>query len=203
MRLSLSRSFFCAIALASLSACHIGAPNPMPRGYSSYDKELKSVEGENARSVGYAYSNKKNDSVLQDMQYAASDLADKLDARLSFSSDEIYLSSPANTAFYNSFDHLLRDELTQRGYLLARTAGTDSVSVDFIARGDVPFCFAGDDNSEYKNLYLALAVNVDRKHTPEYVVGDFYEVPTYDFISAGNVRISPPSCESIEGQSEE
>jgi len=199
MRISTSHLLFCIIAITALSACHVGAPTPMPRGYSSFDKELKSVAGQDARDVGYAYSNQKNNSVLQDMQYAASDLADKLDARLSFSSDEIHLSSPANTSFYNGFDHLLRHELTQRGYLLARTESADTISVDFVARDDAQTCLADDHAGPYKNMYLALAVNVDRKNIPEYVVGDFYEVPTYDFIPAGNVKTPVPSCASTEG----
>lgn len=199
MRKPILRSLLCFTALFALAGCYGSAPSPMPRGYTSHGDTYKSAPGNDARDVGYEYSNNNNAAVLKDMRYAASDLAEKLDQHLSFSVDQVYLSIPANTAFYNSFDHLLRDELTQRGYLLAHENNKDSVPVELVAHTDVPFCLAENNDGPYKNLYLALAINVGKHNKPEHIVGDFYEVPTHDFIPAGNVNIKTPTCEGSKG----
>tara|TARA_R110002095_G_scaffold80630_2_gene69348 strand:+ start:356 stop:949 length:594 start_codon:yes stop_codon:yes gene_type:complete len=190
MRFILSLSLFC-LSSALLVGC-TGKPSPMPRGYASYDQHYKSAPGPKPHNIGYAYTNDDNSTALKDMRYAAQDLVEKLDKKLSFNVDEIYLRVPENTAFYNSFDHLIRDELTQRGYLLSNTP-VNAVRVDFVALDKVPECFASDSSGAYQNVYLALAIN-SVKGVPQDSFGDFYEVPLYDFHSASDVEIEMPQC---------
>ncbi len=194
MRTILSLSFLCCSTIA-LSGCS-GKPTPMARGYSSYDQVYKSAPGAKVKDVGYEYSNQNNATALKDMRYAAKDLIDKLDQKLSFSVDEIYLKISENSAFYNSFDHLLRDELTQRGYLLSNSPA-NAVSVDFIAMDNVPECYAGNSRGAYQTVYLALAINVAKGKAQDNV-GGFYEVPLYDFHKAKSMGIKMPKCEQLE-----
>jgi len=194
MRIILSLSLICLSSVV-LSGCS-GKPSPMARGYSSYDKVYKSVPGAKPKDIGYEYSNQNNATALKDMRYAAKDLVEKLDQKLSFSVDEVYLKISENSAFYNSFDHLLRDELTQRGYLLSNTP-VNAVSVDFIAMDNVPECYAENSKGAYQTVYLALAINVAKDKSQDNV-GGFYEVPLYDFHKAKTMGVKMPKCEVSE-----
>ncbi len=198
MRVILSLSLICFSSVALLGCS--GKPSPMARGYSSYDKVYKSAPGVKPKDVGYEYSNQNNVTALKDMRYAAKDLVKKLDQKLSFSVDEVYLKISKNSAFYNSFDHLLRDELTQRGYLLSNTP-VNAVSVDFIAMDNVPKCYAGNSKGAYKTVYLALAIN-SQKGKAQDNVGGFYEVPLYDFYKAKTMGIKMPECEVSDMEEE-
>ncbi len=184
-----------------LVGCYTDDPMPMPRGYSSYDKALKSVDGAKARNVGYEYSKENNEVALEALRFAAMDLVEKLDQKLNFNTDEIYLTAPASTAFYNSFDYLLRDELMQRGYIL-KSSAKDAVNIELVAKKLDVTCFEGEEfegekaSSDY-NIYLALAINVVDGVTqslPSDFVGGFYDIPLNDYRQAGNVKIDIPAC---------
>ena len=190
------RSFFSVSICLSLAlvlvGCRTNAPDPMPRGYSSYDKEFKSAPGADLREVisGEAY----NKSVIEDMRYAVRDLVEQMDGKLSFSVDELYLKNADHTAFYNSFDHLLREEMTRQGYLLTHSDTEDSVRIDFVAK-EAASCDGGEvDEGAYKRMYLALVIGVV-DDVPTDLVGGFYEVPTYGYVKKGNIKIDVPlSC---------
>lgn len=182
-------------ALILVSGCS-GNPGPMPRGYSSFDKVFKSVDGPKARAVGYEYSNEKNMEVMGAMQAAAESLAQKLDQKLSFSVDQVELKIPANTTFYNSFDHVLRDELIKRGYLLT-TSAKDSVPVELVAKHADPSCEDDTMSDDAGRVYLALAIDEDEDGAPKDIVGGYYTLPLYGFKSVNNVDVDPPVCGGI------
>ncbi len=178
-------STICLSFILVLAACYSDAPTPMPRGYSSYDKPIKSVDGAKARNIGYDYSSENNKAALDALRSAAKDIALQLDKKLTFGSDKIHLKIPANTAFYNSFDYLLREELMQNGYIFVNSQD-DAVQIDFVAKRPGPNCELG-------NIYLALAMNVV-DDTPSDVVGSFYDLPLYGYRPAGNFNIDVPQC---------
>lgn len=201
MRRSLFAHGLCLSSLLLLGACGTLDPMPMGRGYSSYHQPYKSVEGVPARGVGYDFSVESNQAVVEDMRYAAIDLVEKLDEKLSYVSQDIYLESPAHTAFYNGFDHVLREELTQRGYVLT-TSPDEALRITFVAqnpdrmetatydvkksRNGVTLEKVGD--VPYADLHLALALNVTNGASSDYVDG-LYHVPLYDFKPAGHVKL--------------
>jgi hypothetical protein len=172
-------------ALTAMAACNIHDPLPMGRGYSSYNEPYKSALGAPARDVGYGYSNEANKIVIASMRPAVEDLVEKLDQKLSFNIDAINLRQPAHTAFYNSLDHLLREELTKRGYLLS-IDNDDAVTLDLYANDDVAVC-KGDA------VYIALAIDVI-DDAPSDIIGGFYNIPKYDFIPAGHLKVDVPTC---------
>lgn len=173
-------------ALSAVAACNIHDPLPIGRGYSSYNDTYKSAPGAPARDVGYSYSNEANEEVLASMRPAVEDLVEKLDQKLSFNIDAIYLKQPSHTAFYNSLDHLLRETLTERGYMLS-IEDEESVTIELYANENVPACH-GDA------VYLALAIDA-QDNVPSDVVGGFYNVPKYDFKPAGHLKMNAPSCD--------
>jgi len=186
-------SFFslCCLAVLSLGACD--HPNPMARGYSSYGEVYKSAPGPSVGDIGYKYSYKNNEAVLKDVRYVARDLVEKLDKKLAMSVDEIYLKVQSDNAFYNSFDHVIRDELTKRGYLLVN-APINTLTLDLVVEDDLPEC-TGVDQGEgvYRTLFMALAINVI-EGMPQDMVGDYYEVPTYDFSVGDNSGVKVSLC---------
>tara|TARA_R110002072_G_scaffold287170_1_gene452458 strand:- start:721 stop:1266 length:546 start_codon:yes stop_codon:yes gene_type:complete len=175
-----------------LSGC-MDNPMPMGRGYSSYKEPYKSVKGAEARDIGYDFTVMKNDQIMDSFRYIARDLVDQLDHKVSFGVDEIYLATPAHTAFYNSFDHVLRDELTHRGYLLANSP-EDALRIEFVAREDIPACMMSDVDDAYQKYYIALAIDVVNK-VPSDMVGGFYVAPSYDYKPAGILKFDIPACE--------
>lgn len=177
------------LSIPALVACQTGDPGPMGRGYTSYNQLYKSAPGAPARDVGYDYTNEDNRAVLSQMRYVAHDLIERLDNELSFDVDEIYLSAPAHTAFYNSLDHLIRDELTARGYILSDTPA-EAVYVEIFAKDDVSQC-QGD------KLYVGLAMDVVDK-SPATIIADFYDVPQYDYKPAGHLKIPAMNCDAKE-----
>jgi hypothetical protein len=191
-----SFSALCCCAVLSLSAC-ADYPNPMARGYSSYDEVYKSAPGPAVDDIGYEYSYKSNEAVLKDVRYVARDLVEKLDKKLAMGVDEIYLKVQSDNAFYNSFDHMIRSELTKRGYLLAN-APVNTLTLDLVVQDNLPEC-TGVEQGEgvYKTMFLALAINVV-EGMPQDMVGDFYEVPTYDFEAGDNSGVRVSLCPEQE-----
>lgn len=184
------------IATGIVAACS-GKPGPMPRGYSSYNEPYKSAPGEKAKDIGYDFSAEKNQSVLQDMRYAAQDLVERLDERLAFDTDEIYLAAPANNVFYKSFDHLLRAELVHRGYTLALTP-ENLTRVDFGVLENVKECekrpvIESDSKTPYRTAFLQLAINLGQSEETETVDG-FYEVPLYGYKQSNAYDVIVPNC---------
>lgn len=187
---------FCCCAVLSLNAC-MEHPNYMARGYASYDQEYKSAPGPAVNDIGYEYSYQNNKAVLKDIRYVAHDLVEKLDKKLAPGVDEIYLKIQSESAFYNSFDHAIRGELTKRGYLLANTP-VNMLTLDFVVVDDLPEC-TGVEQGEgvYRKMFLALAINVT-EGMPQDMVGDYYEVPTYDFEDGDTAGINLSLCPEEE-----
>lgn len=201
MRYSLP--FFFSISLFALSACSTGAPNFVPRGYSSYDQTYKSVEGKKANSVGYEYSNEKNKTVTNRIQGISGALVSQLDENLSFENDRIYLEKPKDSVFYNTFDHALRNELISRGYIVEPQKTEQTRNVSFVAHHAKAPCTNTPVKGTVEStpLYLALAVDVDRHNNPAHIVGGVYDAPIYGgFSPTGNVKINqntekPDDCD--------
>ncbi len=192
-------SFLSLVIIVGLLGACSGKPGPMPRGYSSYKQPYKSAPGEKAKSIGYEFSAEKNQSVLQDMRYAAQDLAERLDERLAFDTDEIYLAPPANNVFYKSFDHLLRAELVHRGYTLA-VRPESQTRVDFGVLENIKECnkrpvIESESKTPYRTAFLQLAINEDHEGETETVDG-FYEVPLYGYKQSNTYKVIVPNCET-------
>ncbi|MBI1300821.1 MAG: hypothetical protein GC137_04090 [Alphaproteobacteria bacterium] len=191
---SLSRLSLFVIVVFALSACQTSTPNHIPRGYSSYKQVYKSAPGPRVEGIGYDYNPQDNQTVVNDMRYAAKNLVEKLDQELSYSVDAVHLDIAGTGAFYSSFDHLLRNELTQQGYLLSHTSD-GFVKVVFSAQ-EQPFC-AGYETEEgektYKKLYLALVLHMPYEEAPR-IVGGYYDVPAYGFEATPHEQVFVPEC---------
>ena len=125
------------------------------------------------------------------MRYAARDLVERMDGKLSFSVDELYLQNSSNAAFYNSFDHLLREEMTRQGYLLTHSDTEDSVRIDFVGQKNQHLVMLMYRIARISAYNLALVIDaVDG--IPSDLVGGFYEVPTYGYVNKGNIKLEVP-----------
>ncbi|GJL85809.1 MAG: hypothetical protein DHS20C02_15840 [Micavibrio sp.] len=181
------------LSVVSLTGCHmsdvtnIWNPGPVGRGYSSYEEPYKSPPGPEAHELGYNYSAGKNAEVLAQMRGVAADLVMKLEAATDRPSGGVYLSPPPargytseRGAFYNSFDHVLREELTARGYNVV-TNPQGATALKFVAqppKGDG--VFLNPEKTHQGDLVLSLIMGSG----PEPVrVSDLYNVPTYGYAS--------------------
>lgn len=189
---------FCSLSLAACERATelTGDPAPTGRGYSSYAEPYKSPPGPEAPSIGYEYSKDANEEALIFLDAAAADLLDMLEDKVEIPPGAIYLSPPPprafatneGGAFYNSFDHVLRDQLTGRGYKLS-TKPQGATPLTFRARdprGDKFLVNFGSD--DYRELELSLTLGDDEGKICQ--VSDVFHVPAYGFASYG-VTISP------------
>lgn len=183
MRSSSKFLLLAVLSLFTLSACETITPQPMGRGYSSYDKPYKSVDGSKSMGVGYNYSEDKNIAVMDDIQKAARSLVMGLGKELSYSAEPLYLEMPeSQSAFLAAFDHALRGELTAQGYSMTMDK-TKALPVTFIAQKPDAEIIKNLPEG-YETLFLALGMNFV-KDKPQTVIGGFYDVPAYDFSAAG------------------
>ncbi len=179
----------CLSSLLVLSSClNSGKPTPMPRGYSSYNKEFKSVEGASPKqNIGYYYSRDKNRIALEQIKPAVIDLVMLLEDKLPAGVDKIYLEIPENSAFYNSFDYMLRKELNDKGYIISNNIDDKTTKVNFVTKLSRWGCPA-------TKIYLGLAINTTNK-VPSDIVGGIYDVPLYGYRHANNkVKLNLPPC---------
>ncbi len=190
-----------SLSVVALSGCHmddigrIWNPGPVGRGYSSYNEPYKSPPGSEAHELGYEYSAEKNAQVLAQLRTVAADLVAKLEAATEMPAQGIYITPPPpraytseRGAFYNSFDHVLREELTQRGYRISLNP-EGAVPLKFVAqppKGDGAFLPA--EKAEEGELVLTLIMGSG----PEPVrVRDLYNVPTYGYASYMGLTATP------------
>lgn len=116
----------------ALSACAWGDdPSPIGRGYSSYNQEYKTPPGPTPDSLGYEYTKEVNEQIITEWRTAAADLLNTLESKTQIKNDIYLAPAPRMNALFSTFDHVLREELTARGYALSRTpSGSESLSYD-------------------------------------------------------------------------
>ncbi len=119
-------SIFLTIVLAfGLTGCRtVWDPTFMPAGYTYHNEEYKAPPGPEADGIGYAYSVQANEEALQVWRIVVKDLVDQLAEQIGMEGQRIYIQSlPLQNAFNASYDHVLREELAGRGYVLASNTG--------------------------------------------------------------------------------
>jgi len=196
-------SFYSAcFASLFLMACTPNIISPIPTGYTYHGDLYKSPSGQQARQIGAHCGADAGQLVLEDMQSAAQDLVQKLDKKLSFASDEIYLNLPANTSFYTSFDHLLRAELTSAGYLISSTP-EGGVTLDLVIRKTLPYCDKPhvdpnvDPSCLAQTMYVGLALDVGANKKPRDLIGSYYNIVLHDYVPTYTVDISDMEAPSV------
>ncbi|MCB1782712.1 MAG: hypothetical protein KDI13_01835 [Alphaproteobacteria bacterium] len=190
-----------------LTGCSVNGldPSPMGRGYSSYAEKYKSPPARPFDSIGYDYSEESNEAVLKDMHYVAKDLVEKLDEKILFKVERLYLKPLPKTAFYNAFDHVLRDELTRAGYILENGPQKNALPLTFVAQredaGDATYAVEAKQNGhlsikaknreDYENMILSLIVG-NPEDEGSYMISGLYEVPAYTYARQNGIPKTIP-----------
>ncbi len=159
-------SIFLTVVLAiGLTGCRsVWSPTFMPAGYTYHNDEYKAPPGPEADSIGYDYSTQANSEVLQVWRIVVNDLVDQLADQIGTESQRIYIQPlPQQSAFNASYDHVLREELAGRGYVLASHAGN---ALRLVYEAHVPKDAAEDNKPVY---------NGDAADSPEYKSLNSYE----------------------------
>lgn len=113
------RAILLSLSAIGLSACALN-PSPLPTGYQyHHDEVYKSAPGPEAVDIGYEYSTANNEKVMQIWRIVGSDLVDTLEERTGLEPQPVYIhAAGGDSAFYNAFDHIVREEFRDRGYVL-------------------------------------------------------------------------------------
>ncbi len=156
-----------------LAGC--GKTSLIGRGYSSFKEPYKSEPGPRAASIGYPYSAPYNEQVINDMRFAAKDLVAQLETGSAVDVERIYLTPGGPSAFYTAFDHVLRDELTYRGYELVTAPEQGALPITVAAAETKDENEKGAKTSGYQELDVAL-VNAEKT-----LARGAYILPAYGF----------------------
>ena len=115
-----------ALAPLALSGCELFMnPSAMPSGYTYHQDVYKAAPGPNSKELGYDYSLAKNDEILLVWRESIGDLVNQFEEEIGSTAQAIYIEPlPSDSAFNNTYDDVLREELSARGYTLAPVAGT-------------------------------------------------------------------------------
>jgi len=181
----------CVLSLAG--GAFAGDPSPIGRGYSSYAELYKSAPGPKAPSLGYEYSAHVNVAIMNHIRESVSGLLNMLESGKRLPEGINVATDTHAGAFYNSFDHALREELVRRGYNLT-TGRQGSALLIFSARGtsqqprDQP---APMEKAGYRDLLLGLTLVPYDKKSPDQAVRhieDVLNVPAYGYGARGIVQ---------------
>lgn len=119
-----------SLLLATFMVTACGPTGVMGRGYTSYREPYKSAPGTKPAPLGYTYTQPNNTAVIEAMRPAARDLVAQLENKIDPAVERIYLTQGAQTAFYSAMDHVLREELTYRGFELVTQPEVSALSVN-------------------------------------------------------------------------
>lgn len=112
---------FLGLSLSGCKTVEFDEPNPLPKGYTyHYSSEFNSAPGPELYSLGYEYSAEKNEAILTELRAAAIRLVSALEGNYDIKTDAVYMvpAGPHAQPFVLSFEHVLREVLTGRGYVL-------------------------------------------------------------------------------------
>lgn len=119
-----------SLLLATILVTACGPVGIMGRGYTPYREPYKSAPGTKPTPIGYAYTQPNNSAVIEAMRPAARDLVAQMENRIDPAVERIYLTQASQTAFYSAMDHVLREELTYRGFELVTQPEASALSVN-------------------------------------------------------------------------
>ncbi|MBK6896485.1 MAG: hypothetical protein IPH06_07845 [Alphaproteobacteria bacterium] len=173
-----------------LAGC--GKTSLIGRGYSSFKEPYKSEAGLKAAPIGYRYSAAYNEQVVNDMRFAAKDLVSQMETGHAVDVERIYLTPGGPSAFYTAFDHVLRDELTYRGYELVTVPESGALPVTVAASETNGENEKGAKASAYRELDVAL-VNAEKT-----LARGTYILPAYGF-----TRSTASLPETVRDESED
>ena len=111
---------FIFILAFALTGCNsVWDPTFMPGAYKRTNEVYKTAPGPAPKNIGYNFSHEKNAEVLEIWRIVARDLVDTLEERAGLGPQHVYVHAINNgSAFYNAYDHIIREELRDRGYVL-------------------------------------------------------------------------------------
>jgi hypothetical protein len=163
-----------------IAACTVVKnPSPVGRGYSSYAEPYKSAPGPKAPDIGYEYTAESNAEVTGIWLASVQDLLTRLETEAGLTEGSVFVvSSEQRGAMYTTFDHVLREELTARGYTLDANPAARRIGYD-IERPKGRFLTneetadeKGYEKLHYQDFILKLWVDEETK-----AVADTYYLP--------------------------
>ena len=201
MRTYLSLFLTAALTLGLIGCRTVFDPTFMPTGYMYHDDEYKAPPGSEADDIGYVYSDSANAESLQIWRNIINDLVGQLATQIGEDGQRIYIEPLyLQNAFNSSYDHVLREELRNRGYVLASNTrnalyltyeahlpkdSEEKESPDY--NGDI------DNDPVYKKLKnndeFVLILTVTKKGVLSAKVAGIYKVPLFGFKEDDGVHI--------------
>lgn len=202
MRRFSSLALIACLSLGLISCRSLVDPSFMPAGYTHHGDTYKAPPGPKAKNIGYDYSAAENDEMLAIWRGAVADLVDQLESQSGLSPQGIYVhDSLARNAFNTSYDHVIREELRARGYVLENHASAAPLQLWYEAHVPVevsatakpePITYNGgqavrDHNPKTKapvlrpNEDFVLILNLARDDTLFGKAAGVYELPSHGY----------------------
>ena len=168
-----------AILTIGLAACSDPwSPSPWPSGYSYHHNQYKSAPGPEAPELGYDYSETKNAQIVHDLRNVAEDLLDNLEVKFEIPDAPIYVETlPETEAFTQSFDYVIREDLTRRGYTVVSNPHVNALTLSVNAERPKNLSMPEPLQKGYEVLALSLTMTKDVQMIGQ--VSGLYPVPAY------------------------
>lgn len=110
-------------------------PSFFAPGYTYHNTKFNAPDGAPAESIGYEYSATENEARLDEWRTHVNALVDDLERELDLEPQKVHIKPlPHMNAFNASYDHIVREVFTDRGYRL--TEGTYGLIVQYEAFRD-------------------------------------------------------------------
>ena len=118
----IKHALFSAMALATLTACGVPLSTQSYRYHSQDYRSPLPPARFDAADIGYTYSPQNNASALQQWRTVLNDALNQLQENSAIAPQAIYLEPHyLENAHKVTSDHILREELTKRGFVIAGT----------------------------------------------------------------------------------
>jgi hypothetical protein len=158
-------------------------PTFMPAGYTYHQEVYKAPPGPEADDIGYAYTPERNEEVIHIWRIVAQDIVAQLEEQSGIAGGAVYVAPHENpTAFTSSFDHVLREQLHERGYTLVPTPeGAAYLRYDAVPAPQDQDTMQNPEGFEDYEVTLQI---VDLSGKEEIVIaqsGGIYKLPSYGY----------------------
>lgn len=110
------------LVLTLVTGC-LSNPSPLPMGSARAHEKYKTAPGPKPKDIGYEYNSARHEVILQAWEETAAKLVHALEQKTGLHPQPIFIAeTPADTAFYITLDHALRQEFRSKGYRLVNSS---------------------------------------------------------------------------------
>ncbi len=199
-RIKIMRFLSLCLLILILSGCRsVMDPTFLPTSYAHHNKTYKAPPGPDASSIGYKYSELKNDKVVGEFLKATNDLVTQLEQQTGLQPTTIYVHNRLEPSAFNyAYDYALRETLRAKGHTLANASDVFNARMTFEAvpaSYKAPQMYFDFANKKKTAEDFDLALNLYGADTVPITTHKVYTLPSFGYTASSeldDVEKEPP-----------